>query len=158
MVHSRLIFFTDLSIPQIINAASGLKEGVQSSPDIPPCPSSTTSSSPVLPSPSRPSAPSETASPHPRSLHRGGGGEDGEGRDFDHNCRRHPPLTHPGPEELKRVRFLRIELLSGELGIDDGMLLKLRVIWTISSLIAASARHYLLLSIIDEHKTLTTWS
>ncbi|EPS70457.1 hypothetical protein M569_04296 [Genlisea aurea] len=32
--------------------------------------------------------------------------------------------------------------------------LKLRVVWTISSLIAASARHYLLQSIISEHKTL----
>ncbi|KAL6553164.1 hypothetical protein OROGR_007006 [Orobanche gracilis] len=32
--------------------------------------------------------------------------------------------------------------------------LKLRVVWTISSLIAASARHYLLQPIIDEHKTL----
>nr|GEV20165.1 hypothetical protein [Tanacetum cinerariifolium] len=32
--------------------------------------------------------------------------------------------------------------------------LKLRVVWTISSLIAASARHYLLQSIICEHKTL----
>ncbi|PIN10693.1 hypothetical protein CDL12_16714 [Handroanthus impetiginosus] len=32
--------------------------------------------------------------------------------------------------------------------------LKLRVVWTISSLIAASARHYLLQPIIAEHKTL----
>ncbi|KAM0054721.1 putative F-box protein AUF1 [Helianthus debilis subsp. tardiflorus] len=32
--------------------------------------------------------------------------------------------------------------------------LKLRVVWTISSLIAASARHYLLQLIISEHKTL----
>lgn len=32
--------------------------------------------------------------------------------------------------------------------------LKLRVVWTISSLIAASARHYLLQPIIEEHKTL----
>ncbi|CAK9135501.1 unnamed protein product [Ilex paraguariensis] len=32
--------------------------------------------------------------------------------------------------------------------------LKLRVVWTISSLIAASARHYLLQPIIGEHKTL----
>lgn len=32
--------------------------------------------------------------------------------------------------------------------------LKLRVVWTISSLIAASARHYLLQPIISEHKTL----
>jgi hypothetical protein len=33
--------------------------------------------------------------------------------------------------------------------------LKLRVVWTISSLIAASARHYLLQPIISEHKTLS---
>ena len=33
--------------------------------------------------------------------------------------------------------------------------LKLRVVWTISSLIAASARHYLLQQIISEHPTLT---
>ncbi|PWA94117.1 F-box protein [Artemisia annua] len=32
--------------------------------------------------------------------------------------------------------------------------LKMRVVWTISTLIAASARHYLLREIIDEHKTL----
>ncbi|BFG35744.1 hypothetical protein CerSpe_220180 [Prunus speciosa] len=32
--------------------------------------------------------------------------------------------------------------------------LKLRVVWTISSLIAASARHYLLQPIISEHKML----
>ncbi|CAI9755202.1 unnamed protein product [Fraxinus pennsylvanica] len=34
--------------------------------------------------------------------------------------------------------------------------LKLRVVWTISSLIAASARHYLLQPIIAEHETLKT--
>ncbi|XP_057763985.1 F-box protein At5g46170-like [Salvia miltiorrhiza] len=34
--------------------------------------------------------------------------------------------------------------------------LKLRVVWTISSLIAASARHYLLQPIIAEHKTLSS--
>nr|GEW86287.1 hypothetical protein [Tanacetum cinerariifolium] len=32
--------------------------------------------------------------------------------------------------------------------------LKMRVVWTISTLIAASTRHYLLREIIDEHKTL----
>ena len=32
--------------------------------------------------------------------------------------------------------------------------LKLRVVWTISSLIAASARHFLLQNIISEHPTL----
>ncbi|KAI4962723.1 hypothetical protein ZWY2020_025893 [Hordeum vulgare] len=34
--------------------------------------------------------------------------------------------------------------------------LKLRVVWTISSLIAASTRHYLLRSIIKEHPTLVS--
>jgi len=34
--------------------------------------------------------------------------------------------------------------------------LKLRVVWTISSLIAASTRHYLLRSIIKDHPTLTS--
>ncbi|XVF25446.1 hypothetical protein REPUB_Repub13aG0213000 [Reevesia pubescens] len=137
-------------------------------------------------------------------------------------------LTHPSPTQVLRnfneIRFLRIELPSGELGIDDGVLLKwradfgstldncvilgadsiinnvhlqvseygndgfcsnnnitggsnvggnggddngsipesfytngglkLRVVWTISSLIAASARHYLLQPIIAEHRTL----
>ncbi|KAJ8762048.1 hypothetical protein K2173_006650 [Erythroxylum novogranatense] len=132
-------------------------------------------------------------------------------------------VTHHSPTQVLRnfneIRFLRIELPSGELGIDDGVLLKwradfgstldhcvilgaasvinnghikscrdlqengdaacgininnggddngsipesfytngglkLRVVWTISSLIAASARHYLLQPIIAEHKTL----
>ncbi|XP_010549497.1 PREDICTED: F-box protein At1g30200 [Tarenaya hassleriana] len=122
-------------------------------------------------------------------------------------------VTHHSPTQVLRnfneIRFLRIELPSGELGIDDGVLLKwradfgstldncvilgassvsranpvknhensvdsssiddignipesfytngglkLRVVWTISSLIAASARHYLLQPIITEHKTL----
>ncbi|KAJ6724783.1 hypothetical protein OIU85_022680 [Salix viminalis] len=101
-------------------------------------------------------------------------------------------VTHHSPTQVLKnfneIRFLRIELPSGELGIDDGkpMLycntttttttttnnigvddngsipesfytnggLKLRVVWTISSLIAASARHYLLQPIIAEHKTL----
>ncbi|OIV95755.1 hypothetical protein TanjilG_05303 [Lupinus angustifolius] len=53
---------------------------------------------------------------------------------------------------------------NGGVGVDDnGSIpdsfytnggLKLRVVWTISSLIAASARHYLLQPIISEHKTL----
>ncbi|XP_073124981.1 F-box protein At4g18380-like [Henckelia pumila] len=52
---------------------------------------------------------------------------------------------------------------SNEVAIDNGSIpesfytnggLKLRVVWTISSLIAASARHYLLQPIIAEHKTL----
>ncbi|XP_010517545.1 PREDICTED: F-box protein At4g18380 [Camelina sativa] len=125
-------------------------------------------------------------------------------------------VTHHSPTQVLKnfdeLRFLRIELPSGELGIDDGVLLKwraefgstlencvilgassvipatnsvdlgtsnnnnaavvvedngsipesfytngglkLRVVWTISSLIAASARHYLLQPIIAEHKTL----
>ncbi|CAO2842175.1 unnamed protein product [Amaranthus hypochondriacus] len=120
-------------------------------------------------------------------------------------------VTHHSPTQVLKnfneIRFLRIELPSGELGIDDGVLLKwradfgstldncvilgassvvynakssqvnendqlnedngsipesfytngglkLRVVWTISSLIAASARHYLLQPIIGEHQTL----
>ncbi|XP_057854983.1 F-box protein At5g46170 [Cryptomeria japonica] len=39
---------------------------------------------------------------------------------------------------------------------NGGLKLKLRVVWTISSLIAASARHYLLQHIISEHPTLET--
>ncbi|KAJ4825316.1 hypothetical protein Tsubulata_014156, partial [Turnera subulata] len=151
-----------------------------------------------------------------RALSAGGGGlgEDGEGGDFDHGG----GVTHHSPTQVLKnfneIRFLRIELPSGELGIDDGVLLKwradfgstldncvilgaasvstnpksaqenhsaaecnvapgagddngsipesfytngglkLRVVWTISSLIAASARHYLLQPIIAEHKTL----
>ncbi|XP_057470824.1 F-box protein At5g46170 [Actinidia eriantha] len=129
-------------------------------------------------------------------------------------------ITHHSPTQVLKnfseIRSLRIELPSGELGIEDGVLLKwradfgstldncvilgassvissnpsknslsldnsdesrshggggeengsipesfytngglkLRVVWTISSLIAASARHYLLQPIISEHKTL----
>ncbi|KAG8385262.1 hypothetical protein BUALT_Bualt03G0023700 [Buddleja alternifolia] len=132
-------------------------------------------------------------------------------------------VTHHSPTQVLKnfneIKLLRIELPSGELGIDDGVLLKwkasfgstldncvilgassviqnvssnydcsgvcndsgnsdnnnngvendngsipesfytngglkLRVVWTISSLIAASARHYLLQPIIAEHKTL----
>ncbi|XAR59383.1 hypothetical protein NMG60_11015208 [Bertholletia excelsa] len=133
-------------------------------------------------------------------------------------------VTHHSPTQVLKnfneIRYLRIELPSGELGIDDGVVLKwradfgstldncvilgassvihpgptknlisedsngdgllgngiagaaaddngsipesfytngglkLRVVWTISSLIAASARHYLLQPIIAEHKTL----
>lgn len=124
-------------------------------------------------------------------------------------------VMHHSPTQVLKnfheIRFLKIELPSGELGIDDDVLLrwradfgstldncvmlgassviypdshnfdkialdngngsnedngsipesfytngglKLRVVWTISSLIAASARHYLLQSIICEHKTL----
>ena len=127
-------------------------------------------------------------------------------------------VTHHSPTQVLKnfneIRLLRIELPSGELGIEDGVLLKwradfgstldncvilgassvihakscevgvvadtnnngggnngddngsipdsfytngglkLRVVWTISSLIAASARHYLLQPIISEHRTL----
>ncbi|XP_073061269.1 F-box protein At4g18380-like [Primulina eburnea] len=129
-------------------------------------------------------------------------------------------VTHHSPTQVLKnfneIKLLRIELPSGELGIDEGVLLKwkanfgstldncvilgassvitnlnragdclascdvnadrghgvendngsipdsfytngglkLRVVWTISSLIAASARHYLLQPIIAEHKTL----
>ena len=149
------------------------------------------------------------------SLAVGGGSE--EDGDLDHQT---GGVTHHSPTQVLKnfneIRFLRIELPSGELGIDDGVLLKwradfgstldncvilgaasviypgptkgsgiqdsgndafcvsnggddngsipesfytngglkLRVVWTISSLIAASARHYLLQPIIAEHKTL----
>ncbi|KAK1422779.1 hypothetical protein QVD17_18065 [Tagetes erecta] len=127
-------------------------------------------------------------------------------------------VTHHSPTQVLKnfneIRFLKIELPSGELGIEDDVLLrwradfgstlhscvmlgassvtypdnkclsndssqtshdtsggsddngsipesfytngglKLRVVWTISSLIAASARHYLLQPIISDHKTL----
>jgi hypothetical protein len=124
-------------------------------------------------------------------------------------------VSHHSPAEVLRsfkdLRRLRIELPAGELGVDDGVLLrwkadfgstlrscvilgassvspnpppqqpssspsttdrepeelsnipeslhtngglKLRVVWTISSLIAASARHYLLQPIITDHGTL----
>ncbi|KAM3411665.1 hypothetical protein ACQJBY_003375 [Aegilops geniculata] len=129
-----------------------------------------------------------------------------------------PPgdVSHHSPSEVlrsfKELRSLRIELPAGELGMDDGVLLKwkadfgstlgscvilgaasasatkdgttaapppaaadcadsddsgsipesfytngglkLRVLWTISSLIAASARHYLLQPIISDHALL----
>ncbi|KAL6992213.1 hypothetical protein U1Q18_010321 [Sarracenia purpurea var. burkii] len=150
------------------------------------------------------------------AVGRGGSGEDDE---LDQGG-----VTHHSPTQVLKnfhdIRYLRIELPSGELGIDDGVLLKwradfgstldycvilgfypgpiknsllqgnngdgfrgngnanagggggvddngsipeslytngglkLRVVWTISSLIAASARHYLLQPIIAEHKTL----
>ncbi|MCE3217189.1 hypothetical protein HAX54_010963 [Datura stramonium] len=133
-----------------------------------------------------------------------------DGDDFDKNS-----VTHHSPTQVLKnfneIKLLRIELPSGELGIDEGVLLrwradfgstldnciilgassviqpvtsscdcslpnvdgngendngsipdsfytngglKLRVVWTISSLIAASARHYLLQPIIAEHKSL----
>ncbi|KAA8519468.1 hypothetical protein F0562_013724 [Nyssa sinensis] len=147
----------------------------------------------------------------------GSGASAGDDEDLDQGG-----VTHHSPTQVLKnfneIRFLRIELPSGELGIDDGVLLKwradfgstldncvilgassviypgptkyllsqdnngdgycgngnggvddngsipesfytngglkLRVVWTISSLIAASARHYLLQPIIAEHKTL----
>lgn len=134
-----------------------------------------------------------------------------DGDDFDESV-----VTHHSPTQVLKnfneIKLLRVELPSGELGIDDGVLLKwraefgstldnciilgaasviepvgssssgcsvenadgngendngsipdsfytngglkLRVVWTISSLIAASARHYLLQPIVAEHKTL----
>jgi hypothetical protein len=120
-------------------------------------------------------------------------------------------VSHHSPSEVlrsfKELRTLHIELPAGELGMDDGVLLKwkadfgstlgscvilgaasaspaakdaattppstesddlgsipesfytngglkLRVLWTISSLIAASARHYLLQPIISDHAML----
>nr|XP_043623682.1 F-box protein At5g46170-like [Erigeron canadensis] len=121
-------------------------------------------------------------------------------------------VTHHSPTQVLKnfneIKSLKIELPSGELGLEDDVLLKwkadfgstldncvmlgasavirrenvtsseigngngnedsgsipesfytngglkLRVVWTISSLIAASARHYLLQPIIAEHKTL----
>ncbi|KAJ8545313.1 hypothetical protein K7X08_017896 [Anisodus acutangulus] len=134
-----------------------------------------------------------------------------DGDDFDKNS-----VTHHSPTQVLKnfneIKLLRIELPSGELGIDEGVLLKwradfgstldnciilgassviqpvtssdrcsnlpnmdgngendngsipdsfytngglkLRVVWTISSLIAASARHYLLQPITAEHATL----
>ncbi|XP_074571636.1 F-box protein At4g18380-like [Curcuma longa] len=131
-------------------------------------------------------------------------------------------VSHHSPAEVlknfKGIRYLRIELPAGELGLEDGVLLKWRaefgstlnscvilgaasvlssasfspissnpnpdssfqdaclsddsgsmpesfysngnlkrrLFWTISSMIAASARHYLLQSIISDHETLET--
>ncbi|XP_027365422.1 F-box protein At5g46170-like [Abrus precatorius] len=152
--------------------------------------------------PKRPtSAATTTSSSSPSSSLAVGTDEDGDAG-----------VTHHSPTQVLKnfneIRLLRIELPSGELGIEDGVLLKwradfgstldncvilgassalpsksqdpiqdpngngnddngsipdsfytngglkLRVVWTISSLIAASARHYLLQPIISEHKTL----
>ncbi|KAG9442853.1 hypothetical protein H6P81_018707 [Aristolochia fimbriata] len=117
-----------------------------------------------------------------------------------------PQLSHHTPEQVlknfKHIQNLRIELPAGDVGTEDGVLLKwkaefgstlqncvilggtqiekkpvadqeatedngsipesfytngglkLRVVWTISSLIAASTRHYLLRPIIKDHPTL----
>ncbi|KAF8391036.1 hypothetical protein HHK36_023336 [Tetracentron sinense] len=139
------------------------------------------------------------------AVRRGDGGGESDGMEPD-------GVSHHSPTQVLKnfneIRSLRIELPSGELGIEDGVLvkwranfgstlencvilgassviypgitkvsvqddggigdenggipesfytnggLKLRVVWTISSLIAASARHYLLRPIIDEHRTL----
>ena len=165
--------------------------------------------------PKRPTLNEALNTPSSSSLSVGPGGDDDGEMDQG-------GVTHHSPTQVLRnfneIRFLRIELPSGELGIDDGVLLKwradfgstldncvilgaasvvnnvhlqiseygndgfcinndsnvgnsddngsipesfytngglkLRVVWTISSLIAASARHYLLQPIIAEHKTL----
>ncbi|XP_072976158.1 F-box protein At4g18380-like [Typha angustifolia] len=119
-----------------------------------------------------------------------------------------PQLSHHSPAQVLKnftdIRNLRIELPAGDVGMEDGVLLKwraefgstlqncvilggtrvdrkpassdhdptlddngsipesfytngglkLRVVWTISSLIAASTRHYLLRQIIKEHPTM----
>ncbi|XP_047308904.1 F-box protein At5g46170-like [Impatiens glandulifera] len=146
------------------------------------------------------------------SLSVGGGNSSGIDEDLHHGG-----VTHHSPTQVLKnfneIRSLKIELPNGELGIEDGVLLKwranfgstldncvilgassvvypnkheeivnngdvfcnggsgddngsipesfytngglkLRVVWTISSLIAASARHYLLQPIIGDHKTL----
>ncbi|CAL4894384.1 unnamed protein product [Urochloa decumbens] len=131
------------------------------------------------------------------------------------SCSPLPPgdVSHHSPSEVlrsfKELRHLRIELPAGELGTDDGVILKwkadfgstlgscvilgassaspssagsagastapsvvsddsgsipesfytngglrLRVVWTISSLIAAAGRHYLLQPIVADHTTL----
>ncbi|OAY73034.1 F-box protein At4g18380-like [Ananas comosus] len=123
-----------------------------------------------------------------------------------------PQLSHHSPAQVLKnfadVQNLKIELPGGDVGVEDGVLLKwkaefgstlqscvilggtrvdrksfcsdqdspvednnngsmpesfytngglkLRVVWTISSLIAASTRHYLLRQIIKEHPTLKT--
>ncbi|GAB2296886.1 hypothetical protein Dimus_030986 [Dionaea muscipula] len=132
----------------------------------------------------------------------------GFGGDLDPDL--HGGVHHHSPTQVLRnfhdLRFLKIQLPNGELGIDDGVLLKwradfgstldscvilgassisfheagaanpaggggdnsgsipesfytngglkLRVVWTISSLIAAAGRHFLLQPIIAEHRTL----
>ncbi|OAY76792.1 F-box protein [Ananas comosus] len=86
-----------------------------------------------------------------------------------------PQLSHHSPAQVLRnfthVRNLRIELPAGDVGTEEGVLLKWRaefrehapklrdlgrnpIVWTISSLIAASTRHYLLRPIIKDHPTL----
>ncbi|KAL4200736.1 hypothetical protein AMTRI_Chr02g255040 [Amborella trichopoda] len=88
-------------------------------------------------------------------------------------------VTHHSPVEVLKsfssIRTLKIQLPNGELRFGDGVLLKwraefgtslescvilglpfgelrkLRVVWTISSLIAASARHFVMRQIISEH-------
>ncbi|KAE8720002.1 F-box protein [Hibiscus syriacus] len=169
--------------------------------------------------PKRPTI-SETLNTHPSSPSSLSVGPVGPRADVNNGEMEQGGVTHHSPTQVLRnfdeIRFLRIELPSGELGIDGGVLLrwradfgstldncvilgaasvtknvlcqvpgcgndgfcpnnnianvddngsipesfytngglKLRVVWTISSLIAASARHYLLQPIIAEHKTL----
>jgi len=134
-----------------------------------------------------------------KPFHDMGGNPNGAGR---------PLFTQHSPAQVLRsfshVRNLRVELPSGDVGVEEGVLLKwraeygstlqscvilggtlvsrdaggaehepspddsgtmpesfytngglkLRVVWTISCLIAASTRHYLLRSIVEEHPTL----
>ncbi|KAK7245648.1 hypothetical protein RIF29_40496 [Crotalaria pallida] len=72
-------------------------------------------------------------------------------------------VTHPKPPEDNAVAAVNASADNNNNNDDNGSIpdsfytnggLKLRVVWTISSLIAASARHYLLQPIISEHKTL----
>ncbi|KAL4187544.1 hypothetical protein AMTRI_Chr09g39530 [Amborella trichopoda] len=85
-------------------------------------------------------------------------------------------VTHHSPVEVLKSfstnRTLKIQLLNGELGFGvrvllkwraefgtslescSGELRKLSVVWTINSLIAASARHFVLRQIISEHPDL----
>jgi hypothetical protein len=74
------------------------------------------------------------------------------------------PTKDPNPNPQSPDTSVDLSLGSNNtVGEDNGSIpesfytnggLKLRVVWTISSLIAASARHYLLQPIIAEHKTL----
>jgi hypothetical protein len=137
-----------------------------------------------------------------KPFHDMGGNPNGAGRPL------FPQLSQHSPAQVLRsfshVRNIRVELPSGDVGVEEGVLLKwraeygstlqncvilggtlvsrkaaggvhepppddsgtmpesfytngglkLRVVWTISCLIAASTRHYLLRSIVDEHPTL----
>lgn len=69
--------------------------------------------------------------------------------------------THSArPQEASRIEGSESNTVDGFTGFPDSFFtdggLKLRVGWTISALIAASARHYLLQEIVNEHPTLET--